>query len=246
MKNIFLLLALLISTVVISQETCETPEESLEELNSITKCSIKPSGKAKDKKSRQISVKVSASTKRYLKKRVVEKKSTVSSVGGLKSSGVSNTDHSSNISNDLSLKKEQNTSDFINSLSNSLSAEEVRAASKFNAVDEIPLFVACEKAKKKDQLSCFNTEMIKHINKHFRYPNEAVVNKIQGNVWVRFIIDKNGHVTNIKALGPKGGKVLDQEAMRVVSKLPKFIPGAKEGNKTSVKYGFPISFSLEE
>ena len=246
MKKILLLLALSISTVVVSQETCETPQEELEDLNSITKCSIKPSGKSKDKDSRQISVKVSASTKRYLKKRIAEKKSVASSASNLSVSGVSSTNHSSGISSDLSLKKEESTSDFISSLSNSLSAEEVRAANKFNAVDKIPLFLSCEKVKKKEQLGCFNTEMVKHINKHFRYPNEAIINKVQGNVWVRFIIDKNGHVTNIKALGPKGAKILDQEAIRVVSKLPKFVPGTKGGSKTSVKYGFPISFSLED
>ena len=88
--------------------------------------------------------------------------------------------------------------------------------------------------------------MIKHIQKHFRYPNQAVIDKTQGDVWIRFIIDKNGNVTNIKALGPQNGKILEQEAIRVVSKLPKFIPGKKEGNETSVKYGFPISFSLED
>ena len=65
-------------------------------------------------------------------------------------------------------------------------------------------------------------------------------------MWVRFIIDKNGNVSNIKALGPENGSILEQEAIRVVSRLPRLIAGVKEGKKTSVKYGFPISFSLED
>jgi len=244
MRHFLTLLAVFASTLVISQETCESPQESLEDLNSITKCSIKPSKKSNDKKSRQITVRVSASKNRYLKKRTVEKKSVATSANSLNTSGVSNTNHSSEISNSLSLKKDN--SDFIANLSNSLSKEEVKKASKFSTVDNIPLFKACKGSKKKEQLDCFNTEMIKHIQEHFRYPSDAVINKIEGNVWVRFIIDKEGNVTNIKTLGPKGGKILDHEAMRVVSKLPKFIPGEKDGESTSVKYGFPISFSLEE
>ena len=54
------------------------------------------------------------------------------------------------------------------------------------------------------------------------------------------------NVCNIKTLGPRGGKILDNEAIRVVSKLPKFIAGKNKGKKVSVKYGFPISFSLDQ
>lgn len=235
MKNILLTLFLTTSLLVVSQETCETPQETLEDLNSITKCSIKSSKKSKDQKSRQISVKVSASKNRYLKKRNVQKKSLASSANNLNGSGVAETNLSSEMSNNI-----------IANLSNSLSADEVRRANKFNNVDQIPLFSACESAKKKDRLDCFNDEMIKHIQQHFKYPSNAVINKIQGDVWVRFIIDQNGHVSNIKTLGPKDGKILDQEAIRVVSKLPRFSPGIKEGKKIPVKYGFPISFSLED
>jgi len=245
MKKILIFL-FFIGHIIFAQETCETPEEeTLEDLNSITKCSINTSKKSKDKKSRQISVRVSASKNRFLKKRVTEKKAVASSANNLNVSGISNTNHSSDLSNSLSLKKENALSNIAN-LTNSLSAEEVRSASKFSMVDDIPLFTACKNSKKNEKLNCFNTEMIKHIQEHFRYPSNAIIDKIQGNVWVRFIIDKDGNVSNIKALGPKGAKILDNEAIRVVSKLPKFIPGTKDGKKTSVKYGFPIAFSLDE
>lgn len=243
MKSILFFLTVITVNLSIAQKTCESPQESLEDLNSITKCSINYSKNPKDKKSRQISVKVSASKKRYLKKRTLANKAIASSATSLSTSGVSETDHSSAMSSALSLK--ENNSNTIANLSNSLSAEEVRKASKFNAVNKIPLFNACKGTKKDKALNCFNTEMIKHIQKHFNYPNDAIIEKKEGDVWVRFIIDKNGNVSNIKGLGPVGGDVLVQEATRVVSKLPKFIPGVKDGKKTSVKYGFPISFSLE-
>ncbi len=88
--------------------------------------------------------------------------------------------------------------------------------------------------------------MMKHIQEYFSYPEKALINKIKGKVWVRFIIDQDGNVTNIKALGPKGGKILNDEAIRVVSNLPKFEPAYKNGKQISVKYGFPINFSLED
>ncbi|WBX73724.1 energy transducer TonB [Tenacibaculum pacificus] len=88
--------------------------------------------------------------------------------------------------------------------------------------------------------------MMLHIQKHFRYPNDAVISKTQGEVWIRFIIDENGTVTNIKTLGPENGEVLIDEAIRVVSNLPKFTPAMKKGKKVHSKFGFPINFSLEE
>lgn len=88
--------------------------------------------------------------------------------------------------------------------------------------------------------------MVKHINKHFKYPSEAIRNQIQGEVWVRFIIDNNGFVRNIKTLGPDNGEILNEEAKRVVFKLPNFKPAKNNGKTVSVKYGFPINFSLEE
>jgi protein TonB len=217
------------------KDTCETPEDTMEDLNSITKCTIKPSKKSNDKRSRQISVRVSAPKRRFLKKR---KKQT--GAASLSSSGLTSTNQATGISKAVALKTN------LAALTNTLSKEEVRNAEKFSTVNDIPLFPSCKGETGDDQLDCFNTEMMKHIQEHFRYPDDALVNKVQGEVWVRFIIDKDGNVTNIKALGPKGAKILNDEAIRVVSNLPKFIPGKKNGSSTSVKYGFPINFSLED
>ncbi|SNR13929.1 energy transducer TonB [Tenacibaculum jejuense] len=220
-----------------SNETCDTPESPIEDLNSITKCTVKPSKKGKDKKSRQISVRVSAPKRRFLKKR---KKQAATEANSLNSTGVSAVNHSSDITKTLKLKTN------LAALTNTLSKEEIRSAQKFSSVDNIPAFPDCSGEYGGDQLDCFNNEMIGHIQEHFSYPNQAMIDKLQGEVWVRFIIDKDGNVTNIKALGPKGGKILKDEAIRVVSNLPKFKPATKAGKPISVKYGFPINFSLED
>lgn len=245
MKKILLLLALT-TNMIFSQETCEAKEETFEDLNSITKCSFETSKKTDGKATRQISVKISAPKKRYLKKRAIQKKSIASSINGLNTSGVSSTAHSTEISNSLDIKEENTAINSILALSNKLSKEEIKKAVKFDETSNIPLFSNCKDANKNEALGCFNKEMVKHIEKHFNYPSEAVIKKLEGNVWIRFIIGKDGSVTNIKTLGPKGGKVLDNEAKRVVAKLPKFIPGKNKGKKVSVKYGFPISFSLDQ
>lgn len=245
MKKALFLLLFLATVVVFSQEnkTCDSPEESLEDLNSIAKCTIEPSKKSKDKRARQISVRVSVSKakRRFLKKRTAEKKAVATSgVNGLSASSVSSSNLNSELLEPLTLKSN------LASITNKLSADEVRKADKFTTVDKIPTFSACKKAKKGERMDCFNTEMIKHIQKHFNYPNEAVIKKIEGDVWVRFIIDKNGEVSNIKTLGPKNAQILDEEAKRVVSLLPKFVPADKKGDRVAVKYGFPISFYLED
>ena len=238
---IFIFLVCLYATNVMAQrEVCETPEENLD-LNSITKCTIEPQSK-NNKGTRQISVKVSAN-RRYLKKREIFKKKAVTTATELSGAGTAKVDdaqESTEITKSLIIKNN------IEDLTSKLSAEEIRKAEKFSTVDKIPLFTACEKAKKGDRLDCFNIEMVKHIQKHFRYPSQAVKESIQGEVWVRFIIDKNGQVKNIKTLGPTNGELLNNEAVRVVSQLPQFIPAIKQGGNTSVKYGFPIMFALDE
>ncbi|MFY7670729.1 energy transducer TonB [Tenacibaculum sp. MEBiC06402] len=230
MKKLLYILAIGFTTVTFAQkETCETKSDVVEDLNSITKCTIKEIDKKDNKKSRQIAVRVSASNKRFLKRR---NKQVVSSANNLNGSGISNVSKAAKFKTNLS------------ALTNRLSKEEIRSAQKFNVVDNIPAFPDCNDSD--DQFNCFNTEMMKHIQEYFEYPDEALVNKIEGEVWVRFIIDKDGNVTNIKALGPKGGKLLKDEAIRVVSNLPKFKPATNGGEAVSVKYGFPINFALED
>ena len=229
--------------IMIPQNVCESPEEKIEDLNSITtKCTIekKETLNSSGEKIRKLSVKVSTST-RFLKK--VIKKEEANNLGALTTSGIQQTNANSEISNSLAVKK--NNFQKINKFTEKLSKEELKKALEFSNVDQIPLFKSCENKGVKQNLSCFNQKMIAHIQKHFEYPKEALLNKIQGNVWIRFIIDEEGIVTNIKSLGPKKGAVLQHEAERVVSMLSSFKPALKNGKKVFTKYGFPINFSLE-
>ena len=71
----------------------------------------------------------------------------------------------------------------------------------------------------------------------------AKENNITGRVFVSFVVDKTGIVTNVKIL--RGvDKYLDAEALRVVSSLPRFTPGKQRGKSVKVQYNVPISFKL--
>jgi protein TonB len=68
---------------------------------------------------------------------------------------------------------------------------------------------------------------------------------IQGVVYVYFVVNKEGKVTNVEVKrGVKGGPGLDKEAIRVISSLPKWAPGKQNGRPALVSYTLPVRFVL--
>ena len=85
--------------------------------------------------------------------------------------------------------------------------------------------------------------LMKFIQKNVRYPAIAKEYNITGKVYVSFIVDKQGSVTNVKIV--RGvDKNLDSEALRVVSLLPKYKPGKQRGKAVRVMFTIPINFTL--
>ncbi|MEI6275419.1 MAG: energy transducer TonB [Prolixibacteraceae bacterium] len=83
-----------------------------------------------------------------------------------------------------------------------------------------------------------------YIAKAIVYPTVAQENGIQGKVFVTFVVNKDGSVSNAKiARGVDAS--LDTEALRVVSTLPKWKPGKQRGVPVRVSYTVPISFKLQ-
>src|SRR6185312_6272502 len=85
--------------------------------------------------------------------------------------------------------------------------------------------------------------LLTYVAKNTKYPQNAVKNKIEGKVIVNFIIEKDGSVTNVKpyrGVSPD----LDKEALRVISSLPKWKPGAQHGKPVRTAYTMPIAFQL--
>ncbi|RYC50624.1 M56 family metallopeptidase [Flagellimonas olearia] len=111
----------------------------------------------------------------------------------------------------------------------------------FGVVDEAPIFPGCEDAE--DKRACFVENLQKHISKHFNYPKEAQEKGIQGRVAVIFIIDANGKIVDIRKRGPH--ELLENEAVRIIEKLPQVQPGKQNGNAVNVAFSVPITFQLE-
>lgn len=84
----------------------------------------------------------------------------------------------------------------------------------------------------------------KFLKKNLRYPPQAVDEGKSGKVWISFIIEKDGSLTDIKVI--KGaGFGMDEEALRVLRKAPAWTPGIQHNKPVRVQYTLPINFSLE-
>ena len=85
--------------------------------------------------------------------------------------------------------------------------------------------------------------MFAFISRNIKYPEEALKNNISGRVFVTFVVEKDGQVTNARVLRDIGGGC-GQEALRVVKSMPKWKPGTQRGNPVRVQFNLPISFEL--
>lgn len=83
----------------------------------------------------------------------------------------------------------------------------------------------------------------KFLEKHLRYPDEASDNKVQGKVFLSFIVEKDGSLSNITVLrGPGFGT--NEEALRVLKLAPAWKPGIQNGQPVRVQYNIPINFQM--
>lgn len=201
-----------------SKNTCDTPNESLiNDLNSISKCTIK---KESDNK-RKVTLNISSNKTR---KRVIRKRDKVNSLG--------------NATNKL--KKEINNHNKIEVRNKLITKKVVTQEILFSIVDEVPLFPKCSNIDNKSD--CFNEQFSKHFAKYFD-PERASDEGINGRVFLQFTIDIKGNVNNLLIKSKKNNKQLELEIERVVSKLPKFSPGKHNGLPVNVKYSLPINFN---
>jgi len=108
-------------------------------------------------------------------------------------------------------------------------------------IEEVPIFPGCENVK--DKRACFNKMMQQHIQKSFRYPAMAQEMSLQGRVSTQFIIQKDGTIGTIRKRGPH--ELLEREAVRILSQLPKMTPGKQRGTAVHVPFSIPITFKLQ-
>jgi len=83
-----------------------------------------------------------------------------------------------------------------------------------------------------------------YLKKNLRYPADAKANKVEGKVFISFVVEKDGSLMDIK-VDRSLGQGTDEEAVRVLKESPKWTPGIQDGNVVRVKFNIPISFNLE-
>jgi periplasmic protein TonB len=85
--------------------------------------------------------------------------------------------------------------------------------------------------------------MMTYLSKNIKYPQIARENGIKGTVFVKFVVEKNGAVSEV-AIAKGVDASLDAEAKRVVSSMPKWTPGKQAGQPVAVQYTLPVKFQL--
>lgn len=84
-----------------------------------------------------------------------------------------------------------------------------------------------------------------YIISNLEYPQDAIDNGVEGTVRVRFAVDQQGNVTNVSTVGDRLGYGLEEEAVRVVSRMPKWTPGQVKGKNVTTWRLLPINYRLE-
>lgn len=84
--------------------------------------------------------------------------------------------------------------------------------------------------------------MEQYIRSNVRYPQKAIEEKIQGTVTVRFVVEVDGSISNISVRSKES--ILDEEAIRLIKNMPKWIPGKNDGIPLRTIQTLPINFTL--
>jgi TonB family protein len=116
---------------------------------------------------------------------------------------------------------------------NKKSKSENKEKNFFFIVDKMPKF----NGKNSDEFK-------KYLNSKIEYPQEAIDERIQGRVFVQFMIDKSGYIKDAKVVRGVHPSI-DQEALRIVYSSPKWKPGTQKGEPVDVVFTFPIIFKLK-
>ena len=91
----------------------------------------------------------------------------------------------------------------------------------------------------------FNGNMQTWLKNNLKYPEKPIANKEQGRVFIAFIVEKDGSISNAK-VSKSVSPLLDAEALRVIKSMPAWIPGKQRGQAVRVSFSVPINFNLSE
>lgn len=90
-----------------------------------------------------------------------------------------------------------------------------------------------------------NVELVKFINENLQYPSKALKDSVEGNVIVKFLVGKDGKISDI-TIKKSLTKETDKEAIRLVKKLPNFTPASFNGKNIDSYYFIPVIFKIKK
>ena len=89
-------------------------------------------------------------------------------------------------------------------------------------------------------------EMAKYIQSNLRYPEAAAKVSAEGKAFVQFVVKADGSISDVQIMHSTGNKALDDEALRVVSGMPKWKPAMNKGKAVNVKFVLPVVFKQQK
>ncbi|WP_341838044.1 energy transducer TonB [Chitinophaga pollutisoli] len=126
----------------------------------------------------------------------------------------------------------------------------------FESVPEGTRVIEVPEVKKKEDFPTFveimpefpggEKAMYAFLNDHMRYPHMASESGIEGTVFVKFVVNVDGSITNVETTGRKVGAGCEEEALRVIRKMPKWKAGRQNGRNVAVWFNVPIRFKLNQ
>ena len=87
--------------------------------------------------------------------------------------------------------------------------------------------------------------LMKYLSSNINYPQEAKDKNIQGKSLIRFVVEKDGSITDVGVMRSSGNDLLDQESLRVVKSMPKWNPGKQSGRAVRTRFVLPVMFRLQ-
>ena len=87
--------------------------------------------------------------------------------------------------------------------------------------------------------------LVPWLGSHVNYPAEAREQQVEGTVFVTFVVETDGSISNVRVVNHRDAMAaLEQEAVRLVRAMPKWKPGKQQGKKVRVQFTLPIQFQL--
>ncbi len=116
----------------------------------------------------------------------------------------------------------------------------------FEVVESVPVFPGCEKATNNtERKACFQEKILAFVRNEFKYPPKALDLRLQGKVFIQFIVEKDGNISNITVI--RGADpILDREAVRVITNLPHIAPATQRGQPVRMRFVMPITAKFQE